>query len=95
MEKGHYRVFILRYLSGKARCNAREVWTKMAIEEKLRKLRELGYEVADVPGIRPKTGERVLYVNGQDIDEQFVDQLIGGADFHQVQYRRNKWLNSL
>lgn len=65
----------------------------MDIQEKIRKLRELGYEVQDQLGTRSITGETVLYVNGADIDERFVDQLIGGASMQEVQYRRNEWLN--
>jgi hypothetical protein len=59
------------------------------IEEKAGELRLLGYEVDNSIGTRSTTGEKVLYVNGTDLDEQFVDQLLGGATFAEVQYRRN------
>jgi hypothetical protein len=66
----------------------------MSIVDKIHKLRELGYQVDDTVGSRSNTGETVLYVNGQDIDEQFVDQLMAGANFRDVQIRRNEWLGS-
>ena len=66
----------------------------LTIQKKAEELRRLGYEVADSIGTRTLTGEQVLYVNGTDLDEQFVDQLLGGADFAEVQYRRNIYLQS-
>lgn len=62
------------------------------IQEKAEELRRRGYDVKDSIGTRTLTGENVLYVNGTDLDEQFVDQLLGGADFAEVQYRRNVYL---
>ena len=64
------------------------------IEEKADELRQLAYEVNAAVGTRSLTGEKVLYVNGTDLDEQFVDQLLGGATFSEVQYRRNLYLQS-
>lgn len=61
---------------------------------RLKSFRNKIMEVEDRGATRGITGERVLYVNGTDLDEQFVDQLIGGASFAEVQYRRNKWLKS-
>ena len=66
--------------------------TKVTLKEKADKLRELGYEVDASVGTRSLTGEKVLYVNGTDLDEQFIDQLLAGVDFAEVQYRRNRYL---
>ena len=66
----------------------------LTIQEKAAQLRHKGYTVEDRIGTRTLTGEKVLYVNGVDLDEQFVDQLLGGADFTEVQYRRNLYLDS-
>ena len=65
---------------------------QFTIEQKGDELRRLGYEVETTIGTRSTTGEKVLYVNGTDLDEQFVDQLLGGASFSEVQYRRNLFL---
>lgn len=65
----------------------------LTILEKAEELRRLGYTVKDAMH-RRTTGENVLYVNGTDLDEQFVDQLLGGADFSEVQYRRNLYHRS-
>lgn len=69
----------------------------MTIVEKAEKLRQLDYNVRDQVGIRSKTGENVLYINGDhnDFDERFVDQLIAGDTFEEVSYRRNAYLKSL
>lgn len=64
----------------------------MNIQEKIERPRTLGYQVQDQVGSRPTTGENVLQVNGRDIDERFVDQLILGANSAEVQIRRNRWL---
>jgi len=66
----------------------------MDIQEKIEALRTLGYQVEDRIGSRPATGEIVLYVNGTDIDEQFVDQLLIGVNFRDVRIRRDKWLSN-
>jgi hypothetical protein len=63
------------------------------MQEKADALRRLGFRVEDSVHKRT-TGENVLYVNGTDLDEQFVDQLLGGADFAEVQYRRNLYHDS-
>jgi hypothetical protein len=66
----------------------------MTIEERAEGLRRLGYEVDSNIHTRSLTGEKVLYVNGTDLDEQFVDQLLGGATFPEVQHRRNLYLQA-
>lgn len=67
--------------------------TSLTIKQKADELRLRGHNVEDRVDIRPLTGENVLHVDGTDLDEQFVDQLIGGASFSEVQYRRNLYLN--
>ena len=61
----------------------------LTIQEKADELRRLGYDVESIPGTHSLTREDVLYVNGTDLEEQFVDELLAGADFAEVQDRRN------
>lgn len=93
----------LRFLRGvSATMSTVEAWSctdaehtargSMDVQTKVRKLRQLGYDVKDQTATRPRTQTTILYVNGTEIDEQFADDLIAGASFEDVQRRQKRWL---
>jgi hypothetical protein len=65
------------------------LWVYESKQEKSDQLRAMGYNVR--PGQRPSQGTEGLYVNDVYFDEQFVDALIAGDSFEEVNRRKQIW----
>ena len=64
----------------------------MTISEKAQKLRRMGHTVLDRDWSRPALGTVGLIVDGEGLDQRFLDQLVGGASFEEVLRDRDRWL---
>jgi hypothetical protein len=60
---------------------------------KAEKLRAMGHTVGVEPFSRPAVGTEGLTVDGEPLDEQFVNQLLAGDSFSDVIRARELWLN--
>jgi len=52
----------------------------------------MGLPAVDCGWNRPALGTVGLSIGGEGFDEQFVDQLLGGAPIEEVRRHREEWL---
>jgi hypothetical protein len=52
----------------------------------------MGYPAENFGWKRPAMGTVGLTISNEGLDEQFVDQLLGGAPIEEVRHNRDRWL---
>jgi hypothetical protein len=68
----------------------------MTSPEKIAALRKMNYTVDDMVGIRnANNGTAIFTINGNQVDEMFVLQLLDGNDLYDVIPRNQEWLSRL